>query len=110
MNSLRPSLLKIITLLMISSLAVACNPTPKYTKEECNAQAQKQEYAKECFKHYPPGQSYFVQSGGNYGGYSGGGYYSPVKGKPGSFAPVKAPSFSGRSGFGSFGRGGFGLG
>ena len=94
---------------MTSSLIVACTPTPRYTKQECDSQSRKQEYAQKCLKYYPPGHSYFIYSGGH-GGYSGGGYYSPVRGNPGIFAPVKSPSFAGRSGFGSFGRGGFGLG
>lgn len=106
MDSLKPSLLKLATIVMTLSLVVACQPTPKYTREECDAHAARQEYARECFHNYPPGHSYYTYSGGTGGGYRGGGYYSPVLGKPGRFAPVKSPSFSGRTGFGSWGRGG----
>ena len=106
MDNLRPSLLKLATIVMTLSLVVACQPTPKYTREECDSHAARREYARECLHNYSAGHSYFIYSGGTRGGYRGGGYYSPVVGKPGTFAPVKSPSFTGRTGFGSWGRGG----
>lgn len=102
---------RLLTILMILSLLVACNPTPNYSREECNERALQQQYAKECHGYYPANHPYIIRSGGYGGGYTGGGYYRRTTTGTGKttvtkFAPIRTGV--GRSGFGSFGRGGFG--
>lgn len=96
---------------MVSSLVVACNPTPNYSREECDQKALQEQYAKECYQYYPVNHPYFIRSGGYGGGYTGGGYYQRTTTGTGKtavtkFAPIRTGV--GRSGFGSFGRGGSG--
>lgn len=102
---------KLLTILMISSLLVACNPTPNYSREECDSRALQQQYAKECYGYYPAHHPYIIRSGGYGGGYTGGGYYRRTTAGTGStkatkFTPIRTRV--GRSGFGSFGRSGHG--
>jgi hypothetical protein len=92
---------------MISSLLVACNPTPNYSREKCDQRALQQQYAKECYRYYPANHAYIIRSGGYGGGYTGGGYYQRTTTGTGGtkvtkFAPIRTRV--GSSGFGSFGR------
>lgn len=104
------NMFRLLTLIMISSLLIACNPTPNYSRQECDRNLEQKQYARECYKHYPPSHPYIV-NGGGYGGYSQGGYYTRTttgtgKSSVTKFTPVRTSV--GRTGFGSFGRGGFG--
>ncbi len=101
---------RLLTLIMISSLLIACNPTPNYSKQECDRNYERKQYARECYKHYPPSHPYIVNSGG-YGSYSQNGYYTRTTTGTGKSAVTKSTPVKtsvGRTGFGSFGRGGFG--
>lgn len=75
-KKIQPSLIKILTLGMTSSLILACSPTVGYTMQKGDSQTQKQEYAQEFLKSYPAEHSSFIYSR-EHGGYLGSGYYSP---------------------------------
>jgi hypothetical protein len=112
MHKLKPNLFKLAVFFMTASLFTACTPAPLVTnKEDC----QKPPRVEECRQsnQHPGGSGYVsISRGGSRS--NTGGENSKTSG-PGVFAPKSTgakgnSSFSGRTGFGSFGRGGFGLG
>jgi hypothetical protein len=112
MHKLKPNLLKLAVFIMAASLFTACTPAPLVNnKEDC----QKPPQVEECRRsnQHPGGSGYVsISRGGSRSNI--GGENSKTSGSgvsfPKSSRVLGNPFFSGRTGFGSFGRGGFGLG
>ncbi|MBW4604090.1 MAG: hypothetical protein KME29_32110 [Calothrix sp. FI2-JRJ7] len=104
---LKPSLLKLIVTLMTISFLAACASTPE-TSQECNraqtAQGQPNQQVNNCPPNSSSGSS---GSRSYYGGSSGSRFGSSSRVGSGA-SDGGSHSTVGRSGFGSFGRGGHG--
>lgn len=113
MHKLKPNSFKLAVFIMAASLLTACTPTPLATnKEDCPLGAQ----VEECRQRSQYGGSsgyvpFGAGSNRRINNSSSNSRFSEPRARSGNLTGAKGSSkFSGRTGFGSFGRGGFGLG
>lgn len=113
MSELKPNLFRMAVIIMVTSLFTACTPRPiVQNQKNC-----KQQPSLEQCKHesqYGGNSGYIFINNGRSGSrpsdYGKSSNSRPRVSSPGSTGIKGGNSFSGKTGFGSFGRGGFGLG